>query len=449
MDQAPETFGSLPSDRSCTLEYRVPSAMEQIRRTLAIPVKKTESRLVRHLTVEEIQAILDAPDPGGWSGIRDRAMLHLCYAGALRVSELIGLRLDDLRLQPQANVLVHGKGRKARLDWHPARPLPWLRKDLHSASRVLSSLHPLQLASSRSGGPHRLPHRSPIAPQAEPAVDAVGAENPAAVHYKLITIGPESSPYAVASGINNAGLVTGYYEDTNSVSHGFVWEDGEFKAVDYPGAAFTILGGVNNRGVAIGFYNDGSADHVVTYAVRSGAWGKLPDIPGYPLNQGYGINDARVAVGNAFSSTAAVAWVWDPVKRAYSYLAVPGAAEYSTSPSGLNNLNQVAGYFADADGNYHGFIEKGGNYTIYNAPGATETYPDGINDWGVLQGQWDDANYNAHGFLATTTGYFQSVDYPGSAATAIVGINDKLANCGGYSQNSDFAPTMAFVAVPE
>ena len=72
------------------LEYRVPSAIEQIRRILAIPAKKTESKLVRHLTAEEIQALLDAPDPTGWKGIRDRAMLHLCYAGGLRVSELIG-----------------------------------------------------------------------------------------------------------------------------------------------------------------------------------------------------------------------------------------------------------------------------------------------------------------------------------------------------------------------
>ncbi len=219
--------------------------------------------------------------------------------------------------------------------------------------------------------------------------------------------------------------------------------------MDYPGAASTILGGVNDQGVVFGYYNDGTADHVVTYAVRSGAWGKLPDIPGYPLNQGYGINDAGFAVGVAFSSTAAVAWIWDPVRRSYSYLAVPGAAEHSTSPSSLNNLNQVAGYYTDADGSYHGFIEQRGNYTTYNAPGATETYPDGINDWGVLQGQWADANYAYHGFVATTTRYFQSVDYPGSAATAIVGINDKLAICGGYSQNPDFAPTMAFVAVPE
>jgi len=38
------------------MEYRVPAAMERIRRILAIPAKKTESRLVRHLTVEEMQA---------------------------------------------------------------------------------------------------------------------------------------------------------------------------------------------------------------------------------------------------------------------------------------------------------------------------------------------------------------------------------------------------------
>jgi site-specific recombinase XerD len=96
------------------LEYRIPSAIEQIRRILAIPAKKTESKLVRHLTAEEIQSLLNSPDPTGWKGIRDRAMLHLCYAGGLRVSELIGLRLDDLQSQPQPSVLVHGKGRRER-----------------------------------------------------------------------------------------------------------------------------------------------------------------------------------------------------------------------------------------------------------------------------------------------------------------------------------------------
>jgi integrase/recombinase XerD len=118
------TRGNGPSSRNTRLaavksfmrflEYRAPSALEQIRRILAIPAKRAESRLVRHLTTEETQALLDAPDPTKRQGIRDRAMLHLCYAGGLRVSELVSLRLDDLTFEPQANVLVHGKGRRQR-----------------------------------------------------------------------------------------------------------------------------------------------------------------------------------------------------------------------------------------------------------------------------------------------------------------------------------------------
>ena len=96
------------------LEYRVPSALEQIQGVLAIPMKNTETRLVRHLTTEEIQALLDAPRPIDWAGIRDRAMLHLCFAAGLRVSELTGLRLEDLSLQPHASIFVRGKGRRER-----------------------------------------------------------------------------------------------------------------------------------------------------------------------------------------------------------------------------------------------------------------------------------------------------------------------------------------------
>ena len=96
------------------MEYREPSALEQIQRVLAIPMKKTHTRLVRHLTTEEVQAILDAPQAVDWAGTCDRAMLHLCFAAGLRVSELTSLRLTDLSLQPHASILVHGKGRRER-----------------------------------------------------------------------------------------------------------------------------------------------------------------------------------------------------------------------------------------------------------------------------------------------------------------------------------------------
>ena len=96
------------------VELRVPSALEQARQIHAIPGKRHDQKLVRHLTMEEIRAILDAPDLTTRLGIRDRAMLHLCFAGGLRVSELVGLPLENLSLQRAPSIRVHGKGRKER-----------------------------------------------------------------------------------------------------------------------------------------------------------------------------------------------------------------------------------------------------------------------------------------------------------------------------------------------
>jgi site-specific recombinase XerD len=96
------------------VQYRVPAALEQIQRILAIPAKQTDTPLIHSLAFDEVQAILDAPDPSTRDGIRDRAMLQVCFAAGLRVSELVGLQLTDLVLSPQASVLVHGKGRRER-----------------------------------------------------------------------------------------------------------------------------------------------------------------------------------------------------------------------------------------------------------------------------------------------------------------------------------------------
>ena len=95
------------------LEYRQPAALEQVRRVLAIPFKKTDRRLVPYLLREELQAVLDAPDPATRDGIRDRAMLHLAVCAGLRVSELTGLKVADIDL-PSMSVRVLGKGRRER-----------------------------------------------------------------------------------------------------------------------------------------------------------------------------------------------------------------------------------------------------------------------------------------------------------------------------------------------
>jgi len=97
------------------IEFRVPACVQQVQTLLAIPAKKTEEKLVSYLTWEEMQAVLDAPNPRTRDGVRDRAMLHLAFAAGLRASELVGLRLDEVHLQPQAAVHVRGKGRRERV----------------------------------------------------------------------------------------------------------------------------------------------------------------------------------------------------------------------------------------------------------------------------------------------------------------------------------------------
>lgn len=97
------------------IEYRVPSCIEQARQVRAIPAKKTDIALPDYLSSEELQCVLDAPDPSTYAGIRDRAMLHIAFAAGLRVSELISLLLADLKLTPEPSIRVMGKGRRERV----------------------------------------------------------------------------------------------------------------------------------------------------------------------------------------------------------------------------------------------------------------------------------------------------------------------------------------------
>lgn len=96
------------------VEFRVPSALAQARQIRAIPTKRHDQALVRHLTMEEVRAILNAPNLTTRLGVRDRAMLHLCFAAGLRVSELVGLLLENLSMQRMPSIRVLGKGRKER-----------------------------------------------------------------------------------------------------------------------------------------------------------------------------------------------------------------------------------------------------------------------------------------------------------------------------------------------
>ena len=155
------------------LEYRVPSCLEQARQVGAIPMKKTDQALIRHLDRNEIRALLDAPDPRSASGLRDRAMLHLAFAAGLRVSELVGLKLDQLERGSAPCIHVMGKGRRERVLplWKEtaAAITAWLRARAPDGDPELF-LNAAGRAMTRSGFEYILAKHVAVAAERQPSI---------------------------------------------------------------------------------------------------------------------------------------------------------------------------------------------------------------------------------------------------------------------------------------
>ena len=78
---------------------------------MAIPIKRGDKRLVHYLSRDEVRALLAAPDRTVWCGRRDHALLLTMYNTGARVSEIIALRREQVRLDPaDAHVELLGPG---------------------------------------------------------------------------------------------------------------------------------------------------------------------------------------------------------------------------------------------------------------------------------------------------------------------------------------------------
>jgi len=98
--------------RFAALEH--PEHAHTIARVMAIPTKRHERNTVSYLDLDEIKALLAAPDPDIWLGRRDHALLVLMIQTGVRVSELVGLHVGDTHLGAGPHIRVTGKGRKKR-----------------------------------------------------------------------------------------------------------------------------------------------------------------------------------------------------------------------------------------------------------------------------------------------------------------------------------------------
>jgi integrase/recombinase XerD len=108
--------------------------------TATLEAPKLGRTLPKSLSEEQVERLLTAPDADVPLGLRDRAMLETLYATGLRVSELVGLSLQQVNLQ--AGVLkVIGKGNKERLVPLGEESIEWLQRYLSGARKELLGTH--------------------------------------------------------------------------------------------------------------------------------------------------------------------------------------------------------------------------------------------------------------------------------------------------------------------
>ena len=96
-------------------------------RRLVFVIPSSRDGLPRLLRVDDVIRLLDAIPTDTPPSVRDRAMLETLYGGGLRVSELVGLNLDDLDFD-QELVRVRGKGRRERLCPIGEMAVHWLKR---------------------------------------------------------------------------------------------------------------------------------------------------------------------------------------------------------------------------------------------------------------------------------------------------------------------------------
>lgn len=91
-----------------------PDNLFEFHRILTIPLKRKPKPQVSYLSSDELKILFSQPDTSSKQGRRDLVLLILMYDTAARVSEIIDLKVSDIRLSSPAVVALHGKGGKMR-----------------------------------------------------------------------------------------------------------------------------------------------------------------------------------------------------------------------------------------------------------------------------------------------------------------------------------------------
>jgi hypothetical protein len=185
--------------------------------------------------------------------------------------------------------------------------------------------------------------------------------------YQLVRLEVPGSIGGIAVDINNGGTVVGVYFDTVGGQHTYVWDRAEYEKIIFPGASITSVVSITDSGRTLfGNWGTSTVQHAGTYDLRTGVWTPLPDYPGKPINIGWKMNNAGVAVGQACEGTfempvSCVAWIW--TSGGYDVLKI--ATTSDPIPQSINDRGQIVGLYLETPPfGYRAFLYDRGSATV-------------------------------------------------------------------------------------
>ncbi len=257
----------------------------------------------------------------------------------------------------------------------------------------------------------------------------------------------------IATGINSAGMIIGDFCSTGCTPHervhGYILSQGTFTQFDFPGSDFTRPLGINDAGQIVGYFRDvaNGMDHGFLLSV--GTFTSI-DFPGASQTHAIGIDPAGEIFGGYCHGGNSCYFPGESVHGfllsagVFTTIDFPGAI--FTEVWGHDRTGRIAGRYQDASGVFHVFLLSNGSFTSINFPGAAETAPGwytlvgGINAGGGIASSYCAAEPclnppSAHGFLLIG-GTYMTIDFPGGAGTAALGVNSSDDVVGVYKDSN-------------
>jgi hypothetical protein len=219
----------------------------------------------------------------------------------------------------------------------------------------------------------------------------------AAVLIPIVPVPGGTNTFAI--GINDNDTIVGNYY-TGGIEHAFFGTlDGQYTTFDY-GATFTDARAINNSNYIIGNADDQGAVDIAFERKPDGSF-KTITINGqaFLYNVAQGINAKGVFVGSGYDQNSQWHSYYGKNGAYTSELTIPQTSH--ADPKGINDLNAVVGFYADAGGLIHSFLLQNGVSSVVDYPNAsaTGTFLASINDKGMAAGSWMDTKYRQHAFL--------------------------------------------------